>query len=129
MSLFSKLFSSKPAHTKKKEVVLPPTDSKNRRKNEQTQVERNLQALEYEKSGKIEAAIKLYEQNVAENFDGNLPYDNLSHIYRTQGKIDDEIRVLQRAVYVFENLVSKQRSDRLPKLEKFQKRLAQIQKM
>ncbi len=33
-------------------------------------------------------------------------------------RIDDEIRVLEKAVWVFENTVYEKRSDRLPKLEK-----------
>ena len=35
----------------------------------------------------------------------------------------DVIRVLVKAVYVFENVVYRDRSDRMPKLEKYKKEL------
>ncbi len=87
------------------------------------QAERNLVGIELEKKEKIEEAIKLYEQNVKENFIGNHPYDRLAIIYRKRGQLDEEIRILEKAVWVFENVVYKGRGDRIPKLEKFKKRL------
>jgi tetratricopeptide (TPR) repeat protein len=96
--------------------------------NEEKQWERNLKAIQLEKEGNVEEAIKLYEQSIKENFDGNHPYDRLAIIYRKQGKKEDEIRVLNHAIYVFENIVYSERGDRVPKLEKFKKRLAKIKK-
>lgn len=87
------------------------------------QVERNLRGIQLEKEDKIEEAIELYEENIKENFDGNHPYDRLAVIYRKQRRIEDEIRVLEKAIWVFENVAYKERVDRLPKLEKFEKRL------
>ncbi len=52
----------------------------------------------------MDEAIKLYEKNIAENFDGNHPYNPLTIIYRKREQIDDEIRVLNKAINVFENL-------------------------
>ncbi|HHX59314.1 MAG TPA: tetratricopeptide repeat protein [Epulopiscium sp.] len=66
------------------------------------QVERNLQAIEYEKNGNIEKAIELYEQNVDENFDGTHPYERLSELYLSSGQNEDLIRVLEKALMVFE---------------------------
>lgn len=88
-----------------------------------TQVERNLEGIRLEKEGKTDKAIELYEANIKENFEGNHPYDRLAIIYRKQGRIDDEIRVLEKAIWGFKNIVYKERGDRLPKLEKFNKRL------
>lgn len=87
------------------------------------QAERNLKGIELEKAGQIDLAIRLYEENVKENFEGNHPYDRLAVIYRKRNLIGDEIRVLEKAVWVFENIVHKERSDRLPKLERFKKRV------
>jgi len=87
------------------------------------QVERNLKGIELEKKGHTDKAIELYEQNVSESFDGNFPYDRLAIIYRKRKQIDDEIRVLKKAVWVFENVVHQARGDRLSKLDRFKKRL------
>ncbi|MGY5218249.1 hypothetical protein [Clostridium butyricum] len=48
------------------------------------QVNRNLKDIEYEKCGEISKAIDLYEKNIAENFEGNHPYDRLVVIYRSK---------------------------------------------
>lgn len=90
-------------------------------------VERNLLGRQLEKEGKIDEAIKLYEENIKEGFDGNFPYDRLAIIYRKQKKKEDEIRVLNCAIYVFENIVYQQRGDRIPKLNKFKERLTKLQ--
>lgn len=87
------------------------------------QLKRNLDGIKLEKEGNIDEAIKLYEQNIMENFDGNHPYDRLAIIYRKNKKIKDEIRVLEKAIWVFTQVVYSQRGDRLPKLKKFKKRL------
>jgi tetratricopeptide (TPR) repeat protein len=89
-----------------------------------TQVERNLRAIELEKSGQVDEAVLLYEANVSENCEGNHPYDRLAIIYRKRKQLDEEIRVLEKAIWVFENVVYKGRGDRAPKLARFKKRLA-----
>ena len=86
------------------------------------QVERNLRGIELKKAGKVEEAIELYEQNIKENFIGSHPYDELAIIYRKQKRIDDEIRVLEKAILVFENFNIKWLLNRL-KLKKFRDRL------
>lgn len=93
------------------------------------QVNRNLKCIEYEKCDDLSKVIDLYERNIVEGFYGNHPYNGLSVIYRKKGKIDDEIRVLQKAIYVFENVVDKNRADKIPKLEKFIKRLRKVNKL
>jgi tetratricopeptide (TPR) repeat protein len=86
-------------------------------------VNRNLKGAGLEKEFKIDEAIELYEKNIKEEFDGNYPYERLAIIYSKKGLLEDEIRVLEKAVWVFENIVYKGRSDRLPKLDRFKKRL------
>lgn len=95
---------------------------------ENRMVNRNLNGKALEKEGKIDEAIKLYEKNIQEEFDGNFPYDRLAIIYSKKGLLDDEIRVLERGIWVFENIVYKNRGNRLPKIEKFKHRLEKAKK-
>ena len=88
---------------------------------------RNLKGIELEKKGKIKKAMALYEENIKRGFEGNHPYDRLAIIYHRLGRIDDEIRILRKAISVFEN-ISDIRSDREPKLKKFKKRLEKLLK-
>jgi tetratricopeptide (TPR) repeat protein len=83
----------------------------------------NLLGIELEKEGEIDVAIKLYEINLLNEFEGSHPYDRLSIIYRKKKMNNDVVRVLEKAVYVFENVVYRDRSDRSPKLEKYKKAL------
>lgn len=93
------------------------------------QFDRNLKGIQFEKEGQVVKAITLYEANITENFEGNHPYDRLAIIYRKREQIHDEIRVLEKAIWVFENIVHKERGDRLPKLQKFRKRLEAAKKL
>ena len=92
-------------------------------------VDRNLKGIELEKAGKINQAIKLYEMNIKDNFEGNHPYDRLAIIYRRNKKYDEEIRVLKKAIEVFEYVVTTGRLDGPPKLQRFQERLKKAQKL
>jgi len=92
-----------------------------------TQVERNLQGKELERSGRTEEAIRLYEANISDNFDGSFPYVRLATIYRKRKDFQSEIRVLSKAIWVFENLVDSARSDKSEKLEKFKSLLQKAQ--
>lgn len=67
-------------------------------------VDRNNKGIELEKKGDIENAIKLYEQNVADEFFGTYPYDRLAIIYRKRKRFDDEIRILKRKISIFEKI-------------------------
>jgi tetratricopeptide (TPR) repeat protein len=89
---------------------------------------RNLKGKALEKEGKIDEAIKLYEKNIKEEFDGTFPYNRLAIIYTKKGLLDDEIRVLERAILFFENIISKNKSDNLSIVEKFKYRLEKANK-
>jgi len=91
--------------------------------NEKMQVERNLKAIELEKAGEIEKAIALYEENITEGFKGNHPYDRLATIYKNQIDLDNEIRVLEKAIIIFEEITLEDRLEGLPKLFRFKNRL------
>jgi len=71
---------------------------------EDIMVNRNLKGIKLEKKGNIEEAVKLYEQNVADESDGTHPYNRLAIMYRKKGKNEDEIRVLKKAIQVFEDI-------------------------
>lgn len=64
-------------------------------------VYRNNKGIELEKKGDIENAIKLYEQNVADEFFGTYPYDRVAIIYRKRKQFDNEIRILKRKISIF----------------------------
>ena len=91
--------------------------------NENLQAERNLKGAEFEKNGNLEKAIELYEENVAESFKGNHPYDRLATIYKNQNDLDNEIRVLEKAIVVYEEITIEDRLEGLPKLFRFKNRL------
>jgi tetratricopeptide (TPR) repeat protein len=93
------------------------------------QVQRNLTGIKLEKLDRVDEAIRLYEANVRENFDGSHPYNRLAVIYRKRKQIDDEIRVLERAIWVYENIVLKERDDRELKLAVFKKRLSKARQL
>tara|TARA_B100000886_G_C20164088_1_gene383319 strand:+ start:77 stop:484 length:408 start_codon:yes stop_codon:yes gene_type:complete len=87
-------------------------------------VDRNIEGGKHEKEGRVDLAIELYEKNIAENFDGSHPYLRLAIIYRKKKDYQNEIRVLNKAIEVFSNLMSSsERLDIEPKLEEFKKRL------
>jgi hypothetical protein len=86
-------------------------------------VERNLLGIKLEAEGLIDNAIECYEANVRDGFGGNHPYDRLAVIFRRRRDAASEIRVMTRAIEVFEQLQSFPRSDVVPKLQKFRQRL------
>jgi tetratricopeptide (TPR) repeat protein len=97
------------------------------------QVERNLKGEELEKQGDIEGAAALYEQNIKESFPGTQPYDRLQVIYRKQKNYDEEIRVINRAIEVFNNLylncdIEIKKELYLETAEKYKRRLKKISK-
>jgi len=94
-------------------------------KEENEAIDRNLRGRDLEKRGNITDAIELYELNVAYGFEGDFPYDRLRVIYSKQRRYSDVIRVLGKAIDVFDRKVSPTRPDRLPKLERFRLQLEQ----
>ena len=122
-------FDVSPTREDKKRLQQEDKEWRQQENKEIQQVKRNNQGIDLEKKGHIDKAIELYEQNISENFIGNHPYDRWAIIYRKRNQIDDEIRVLEKAVWVFENIVNKKRQDRLSKLDRIKKRLQKAQKM
>ena len=84
-----------------------------------SQVQRNSMGKQLEKDGKILEAMVLYEANIYENFEGNFPYRRLAILYRKKKLWAEEIRVLEKAVFVFDSLSSNERKDAQAKLKEF----------
>jgi tetratricopeptide (TPR) repeat protein len=64
-------------------------------------IDRNLEGVALERQGDKEGAIELYEQNVMDEVDTPHPYARLAVIYREEERVDDEIRVLEKAIALF----------------------------
>jgi tetratricopeptide (TPR) repeat protein len=78
----------------------------------------------------IDQAIQLYEQDISNNTDENNAFERLAIIYRSHGKIADEIRVLEKAVAFYEYVVFIQHLDsRLATLNAFTSRLKQARSL
>lgn len=56
---------------------------------------RNILGKDLEKSERVEEAIRIYEENVAEEYDTPFPYERLAILYHKQKKYDDEIRIIE----------------------------------
>jgi tetratricopeptide (TPR) repeat protein len=74
-------------------------------KRQDRQVQRYYMAEELEKTGETATAIALYEINAAEGCDAPASYENLADLFHEAGRREDEIRILKRAVQVFEEVV------------------------
>ncbi|TLP74367.1 hypothetical protein [Maribacter sp. ACAM166] len=92
-----------------------------------SQVQRNTKGKQLEKDGKILEAMVLYEANIYENFEGSFPYRRLAILYRKKKLWAEEIRVLEKAVFVFDSLIPTERNDVQPKLQDFIMALSKAQ--
>jgi hypothetical protein len=91
------------------------------------QTGRNVAGLEHQQRGELDAAIALYETNVAEGFAGVWPYGQLILLYGQRGQPEEVIRVLERAVAVFSSL-PRSHAERGPRLRDFRQRLKAAQR-
>ena len=92
----------------------------------EAQTARNLEGLAAEQAGDVEAAIALYERNVAEGFPGDLPYGRLVMLYERRAALDDAERVLRRAIEVLASSGRRTAQDRRAMVRVFKNRLAQL---
>ena len=58
-------------------------------------MERNRQATHHEKEGQVDRAIRLYEANLTDGFEGMRPYERLRLIYTRQNRYQEAIRICQ----------------------------------
>jgi tetratricopeptide (TPR) repeat protein len=96
----------------------------------EAQTARNLEGLTAEAAGDVEAAIALYERNVAEGFPADLPYGRLVALYERRAAWDQAERVLRRAIEVFSDsgLGRRTAQDRRATVRVFKNRLAELHK-
>jgi hypothetical protein len=69
-------------------------------------VVRNDRARQAEEAGDLEAAIKLYERNVRDWFDGSFPYERLRVLYNREQRHGDALRVCQAFVSMASRLLA-----------------------
>ena len=68
-------------------------------------VSRNNRGIAFEKAGDIDAAVKLYEENIKPGcYPAMHSFDRLLVIYRRNGDYKNELRVCKRAVTVFKKI-------------------------
>lgn len=78
----------------------------------------NNQGIAYEKSGNIDAAIRVYEQNISSNspYPATHSFDRLMILYRKQKDYRNEIRIIEKAIKTF------------PSMDKYKERLIKANK-
>lgn len=64
--------------------------------------QRNNEASEAEKNNDIKKAIRLYEQNINEDYADEFAFDRLMIIYRKQKDYKNELRVIERGIQLFQ---------------------------
>jgi tetratricopeptide (TPR) repeat protein len=64
--------------------------------------ERNNEARQAEQAGQLQKAVKLYEQNIKEEYADEYAFERLMIIYRKQKEYKDELRVINRGIDLFE---------------------------
>ena len=87
------------------------------------QTARNLEGMELERAGRTDEAIALYQQNVAEGFEGDWPYGRLVAIYERQGELARAAAVLERAIEVFGASKRRTAADRRATVRVFKNRM------
>jgi hypothetical protein len=97
------------------------------RERARVQTGRNVAGVEHEQRGEWDAAIALYEANLAEGFPGPWPYDRLAALYAKREEPGEVVRVLERAVTVFAALPPRPPERRL-QLRAFRQRLAEAKR-
>lgn len=81
---------------------------------------------QFEKNNNIREAINAYEKSAYYAFEGNYVYERLYILYRKNKEYDKAINILNFAVFVFDKLINKERTDRLKKLYNFKEKLKKI---
>ena len=92
------------------------------------QTERNLQGLDLEHAGRQAEALALYEQNVAEGFEGDWPYGRLVAAYERSGDLERAVSVLERAIQVLGASKRRTPGDRRATVRAFKGRLRLVKR-
>ena len=92
------------------------------------QTTRNVEGLELERQGRQAEARALYEQNVAEGFEGDFPYGRLVAMHERAAEFERAADVLERAIEVFSTTRRRTPADRRATLRAFKGRLRLVKK-
>lgn len=92
------------------------------------QTARNLEGMELERASRLDEAVALYEQNVAEGFEGDWPYGRLVAIHERLGEPERAAAVLERAIEVFSASQRRTAADRRATVRVFKNRLRLVRK-
>jgi tetratricopeptide (TPR) repeat protein len=87
------------------------------------QTARNLEGMDLERAGRVDEAMAVYEQNVAEGFEGDWPYGRLVAILERRGELQRAVEVLERAIEVFGASTRRTATDRRSTIRAFKGRL------
>ena len=71
-----------------------------------SQIKKNMKAGELAYQGEIDKALKIWEGLAREGFVQPTAYLAPAKHYRKQRQYDDEIRILERAIWVWENIAT-----------------------
>ena len=72
---------------------------------------RNNEGAAYEKAGREDEAIAIYEENIADGYPATHAFDRLMKIYRRRKEYREECRVIRRAIEIF-SAENQRRADR-----------------
>ncbi len=87
------------------------------------QTTRNLQGMDLERAARVDEAIALYEQNLAEGFEADWPYGRLVAIHEKRGELERAVAVLERAIEIFRASKRRTPADRRSTIQAFRGRL------
>jgi len=87
------------------------------------QTARNLEGMALERAGHTDEAVALYEQNLAEGFEGDFPYGRLVAFHEKRGEFERAVDVLERAIEVFRASKRRTPADRRSTIQAFRGRL------
>jgi tetratricopeptide (TPR) repeat protein len=69
--------------------------------------EKNEIARQAEEEGDLNKAVKLYEQNIKEDYADEFAFERLMIIYRKQKEYENELRVIDKGIEVFQQQMEK----------------------
>src|SRR5439155_14373994 len=69
--------------------------------------QRNSEAREAEQDDHLGKAVKLYEQNIKEDYADEFAFERLMIIYRKQKEYENELRVIDKGIEVFQQQMEK----------------------
>jgi len=92
------------------------------------QSEQNLHNRRSQANATADNSLDRFYRNISNLLKGASNHNKLTKIHEKRDQIDNEILILEKSIYFFENVVSVD-EDELPELTQFKKRLKQAKTM